>query len=251
MDRVGWLVRCTVVALALTLPVLSGVRVAEIDLALVLAVDVSRSIDDDEFALQRRGYAQAFTNPAVINAIRTNPRHQIAVAFVEWAGSDFQRLVIPWTLISDAESGQLFAESILREPRSFFGWTSISGAIDYSVTVLRSAPHEATRQVIDVSGDGVNNSGRSSDDARDDAVRAGITINGLVIMNDRPTPGFIFQPQPPLDLFYRDHVIGGPGAFLIVIDDFDSFAYAIINKLIREIAGDLAPHDVARAEPLR
>ncbi len=225
--------------LALAL-ILAGERAAsavEVDLLLVLAVDVSRSIDDDEFALQRKGYAAAFTHPGVINAIRSNSQGKIAVAFIEWAGNDFQRTVVPWTVVSDEESGQLFAEAILREPRSFWGWTSISGAIDYSVELIKRSPHTAKRTVIDVSGDGINNSGRTSDEARDEAVRHGVVINGLVIMNDRPTPGFIFQPQPPLDIFYREHVIGGPGAFVIAIEDFSTFAYAIVNKLIREIAG--------------
>ena len=144
----------------------------DVDLSLVLAVDVSRSIDDDEFVLQRRGYADAFTNAAVINAIRSTPRHKIAVLFVEWAGADFQRVVVPWTVVSDGESGQLFAEAILREPRSFWGWTSISGAIDFGAREIERAPHQAKRKVIDVSGDGVNNSGRASGDARDRNVRA-------------------------------------------------------------------------------
>ena len=217
----------------------------EVDLHLVLAVDVSRSIDDDEFNLQRQGYAQAFTHPSVIQAIQSNPHRRIAVAFVEWAGADFQKVVVPWTVVSDPESGALFSEAINREPRAFWGWTSISGAIDYSMRVLAASPHTSQRRVIDISGDGINNSGRHSGDARDEAVAAGITINGLVIMNDRPTPGFFQMPQPALDEFYRNHVIGGPGAFVIAIDDFSSFAYAIVNKLVKEIAGDLPAQNLA------
>jgi Protein of unknown function (DUF1194) len=221
------------------------VAAEEVDLQLVLAVDVSRSIDDDEFALQRQGYAHAFTHPSVIQAIQSNARGRIAVTFVEWAGADFQKVVVPWTVISDPESGALFSEAINREPRAFWGWTSISGAIDYSMRVLATSPHSGARRVIDISGDGVNNSGRASADARDEAVAAGATINGLVIMNDRPTPGFFQMPQPPLDEFYRTHVIGGPGAFVIAIDDFSTFAYAIINKLIKEIAADPRPTNLA------
>jgi hypothetical protein len=207
-----------------------------VDLALVLAVDVSRSIDDEEYALQKRGYAEAFTHPAVLNAIHANPHQRIAVTMVEWAGADFQKTVVPWTMVADQESGQLLSEAILQTPRSFWGWTSISGAIDYSVPLFQSGGFAGARRVIDVSGDGVNNSGRPSTMARDDAVAAGIVINGLVIMNDKPTPGFYQRPQPPLDEFYRENVIGGSGAFLIAIDDFQSFAFAIVNKLIKEIA---------------
>jgi hypothetical protein len=209
----------------------------DVDLELVLAVDVSRSIDDDEFELQRQGYAEAFMHPSVINAIQSNVHHRIAVTFVEWAGADFQNVVIPWTVISDAESGALFAEQLLSAQRSFRGWTSISGAIDFGVQVFAANPHKGTRRVIDVSGDGVNNSGRPAAAARDDALALGITINGLCIMNDRPTPGFSFQtPQPPLDQYYRENVVGGPGAFVVVAEDFSTFAYAVLNKLIKEIA---------------
>jgi hypothetical protein len=219
-----------------------------VDLQLVLAVDVSRSVDDEEFALQRTGYAQAFVHPSVIQAIQSSPNRRIAVTFVEWAGVDFQRVVVPWTVISDPESGALFSEAIGREPRSFWGWTSISGAIDFSMRQFAASPHESPRRVIDVSGDGVNNSGRGSPDARDEAVAAGVTINGLVIMNDRPTPGFFQVPQPPLDEFYRNNVVGGPGAFVIAIDDFSTFAFAIVNKLVREIAGDPRPTHLAAGQ---
>jgi Protein of unknown function (DUF1194) len=217
----------------------------DVDLQLVLAVDVSRSIDDDEFNLQRQGYAQAFTHPSVIQAIQANPHGRIAVTFVEWAGADFQKVVVPWTVVSDPESGALFSEAIQREPRAFWGWTSISGAIDHSMRVLAASPHNSQRRVIDISADGVNNSGRNSADARDEAVAAGVTINGLVIMNDRPTPGFFQMPQPALDEFFRAQVIGGPGAFVIAIDDFSTFAYAIVNKLVKEIAGDLPTRSLA------
>lgn len=219
-----------------------------VDLELVLAVDVSRSIDDEEAALQREGYAEAFRHPAVINAIQSNANRRIAVAYVEWAGSDYQKLTIPWTIVSDAESGAVFSEMIMRQPRVSARWTSISGAIDFSMRVLAISPHRGTRRVIDISGDGVNNNGRPADVARDGALAAGVTINGLVIMNDRPTPGFSeYYPQPALDAFYRDYVIGGPGAFVITIEDFSTFAYAIRNKLIREIAAAPPALDVAVA----
>ncbi len=225
----------------------AAARAQTVDLALVLAVDVSRSIDDDEFQLQRRGYAEAFRNPAVVAAIRGTPHGTIAVTFVEWAGAEFQRVVVPWTVISDAESSQIFADAVQNEPRSFYGWTSISGAIDYAVRLIETSPYRegAIRRVIDVSGDGVNNSGRPASVARDAAVARGIAINGLVIMNDSPNPGFGSAFQPALDQFYRDNVIGGQGAFVIAVDDFESFAYAILNKLIREISA--LPVDTAVA----
>jgi len=225
--------------LALLVAPVSGFAVPmTVDLELVLAVDVSRSVDDEEYNLQKQGYADAFNHPAVLNAIQSNPHQRIAVTLVEWAGADFQKVIIPWTVISDPESGQLFSDAVRQAPRSFWGWTSISGAIDFSARLFGRDGLESTRRVIDVSGDGVNNSGRPASVARDEAVAAGVTINGLVIMNDRPTPGFNTQrPQPPLDEFYRENVIGGTGAFLIAIDDFESFAHAIINKLIKEIAG--------------
>lgn len=220
-----------------------------VDLELVLAVDVSRSIDDEEYALQKQGYAQAFVNSSVLNAIKESSHGRIAVTLVEWSGADFQKIVVPWMQISDEASGQQFSEALLKAPRSFWGWTSISGAIDASVPLFGHGGFAGTRKVIDVSGDGVNNSGRPAASARDDALREGITINGLVIMNDKPNAGFIQPPQQPLDQFYRDNVIGGPGSFVIAIEDFDTFAFAIVNKLVREIAGVPAGRHLAAAEP--
>jgi hypothetical protein len=217
----------------------AGTAVAQeaVDLELILAVDVSRSIDDEEAALQREGYAEAFRHPAVINAIQSNANRRIAVAYVEWAGTQYQKLTIPWMIVSDAASGERYANIIMNQPRVSERWTSISGAIDFSMRVFALSPYKGTRRVIDISGDGVNNNGRPSSQARDEALAAGVTINGLVIMNDRPTPGFSeYFSQPALDVFYREQVVGGPGAFVIAIEDFSTFAYAIRNKLIREIA---------------
>ncbi len=213
-----------------------------VDLELVLAVDVSRSIDEREFDLQRRGYVHALTHPNVVAAIRSTQSGRIAVSLVEWSGADFQKIVVPWMAIGDEASAQAFADRLLAEPRSFWGWTSISGAIDFS-SRLFGAAFEGRRRVIDVSGDGVNNSGRPAAAARDDALARGISINGLVIMND-PQPNYRGIPQPPLDEFYRENVIGGPGAFVIAVDDFESFAYAMVNKLVKEIAGQ--PGEPAR-----
>jgi len=222
-------------ALAFALPV---------DLELILAVDVSRSIDQEEAKLQREGYIAALTHPRVIQAIRSGPQRRIALSYVEWAGVDFQQTLIGWSLIEDEGSARAFASKLAEAPIVARNWTSISGAIDYAARLFGTSGYEGTRRVIDISGDGRNNSGRPSDDARDEALAAGITINGLPIINDRPNFGM--PPERDLDLFYRDHVIGGPGAFLIVAEDFSSFANAILNKLIREIASDFSDVLAAR-----
>jgi len=205
-----------------------------VDVALVLAVDVSRSIDEDEARLQREGYRSAVADPRVIEAIRGGMLGSIAIAYTEWAGIEYQRLVIPWTRIGHRRDAESWAETLAQAPRNSLSWTSISGAIDHARRVMAECPFEATRRVIDVSGDGVNNSGPMVDVVRDETVAEGIVINALPIMNDRPTFG---RPPPPnLDLYFRDHVIGGPGAFYIVAEDFNSFGQAVRRKLIREIA---------------
>ena len=205
-----------------------------VDVALVLAVDVSRSIDPDEAVLQREGYRNAITDPRVIEAVRTGMMGGIAVAYVEWAGIEYQRLVLPWMRIASALDAQRWAEALAEAPRVSLSWTSISGAIEMSRRILADCPFEATRRVIDVSGDGVNNSGPPAELARDAAVAEGIIINGLPIINDRPTFGRM--PPVPLDTYYRESVIGGVGSFMEVAVDFDSFGTAVKRKLIREIA---------------
>jgi hypothetical protein len=212
---------------------------APVDVALVLAVDVSRSIDEDEAKLQREGYRTAMTDPAVMEAIRGGMVGAVAIAYVEWAGAEYQRQVLPWQRISAAADAQLWADRLAEAPRASLSWTSISGGIDFSQRVLADSPFEATRRVIDVSGDGVNNSGGPVESARDRAVAEGIIINGLPIVNDRPTFGRM--PPVPLDEYYRESVVGGPGAFVIVAEDFASFGTAVKRKLIREIAALPAP----------
>jgi len=214
----------------------AGARADEVDLALVLAVDVSGSVDDDEYRLQRQGYVDAFLHPAVLSAIRGTPRGRIAVTYIQWGGAGYQRIAVPWTVLSDDASAAAFADQIARAPRARISGTSISGAIDFSVLQLSLIPHRPVRRVIDVSGDGVNNSGRPPDLARDAALALDISINGLVIMNDNPGPGWQ-RYQPALDEHYREYVVGGPGAFVLSVDGFESFAHAILNKLIREISG--------------
>ena len=231
-----------VVLCALTLTVHSqNARAGEpVDALLVLAADVSRSIDQPKFQLQREGYAAAISHPRVLNAITSGPHRRIAVCFVEWSGVGAQKVVIDWTLIGDAGAARRFGDQLLEAPRSFADRTSISGAIDFAAALFDRAPYDSTRRTIDVSGDGNNNSGRDVSAARDDALAQGITINGLVILTP-PEVALAWNPEhtnPPggLDNYYRDNVIGGPGAFVIVAENFNSFREAITKKMIAEVA---------------
>lgn len=220
---------------AAAMPVLGPARAEEaVDVALVLAVDVSRSIDEDEARLQREGYRAAVADPVVVAAIRGGLIGAVGIAYVEWAGIEYQRTVIPWRRIASQADAEAWAATLAEAPRASLSWTSISGAIRHARGVLAECPWEATRRVIDVSGDGVNNSGPPADRERDAAVTEGIVINGLPIINDRPTFGRL--PPVPLDDYYRENVIGGDGAFMIVAEDFESFGVAVKRKLIREIA---------------
>lgn len=198
-----------------------------VDLALVLAVDVSGSVNTERFELQRRGYAEAFASRQVMDAIAAGENHAIAVTLVEWSGAGHQRQMVGWTLVDDAASAESFGSAIAEAARAFSDWTSISGAIDYSVALFDEAQVDPVRRIIDISGDGINNNGRSVTDARDEAVSAGITLNGLPILTEYPN----------LDVYYRDNVIGGPGAFALAVSDFNAFGVAILGKLVREIAG--------------
>ena len=221
--------------------VLSGWNVQAkelVDLLLVLAADVSRSIDADKFELQREGYAAAFSDSRVINVITSGRQGRIAVCFVEWSDANSQRLVIDWTLIKDLVSGRQFGDQLHEIPRAFASSTSVSGGIDFALAQFARAPFDAKRRTIDVSGDGTNNSGRDVRLARDEAVAAGVTINGLVILTDER---FSLGPEhtnPPdgIEKYYRDDVIGGPGAFVLVAKNFNSFDSLLIKKLIAEIA---------------
>ncbi len=214
-------------------------RAAEqVDLLLVLASDVSRSVDQAKFQLQREGYAAAITDKRVLEAISAGRTRRIAVTFVEWSGVSSQRVVIDWTLIDGSDAARKFSDQLIELPRSFAERTSISGGIDFAMGVLARSPYEAPRRTIDVSGDGTNNSGRDVGLARDEAVAKGVTINGLVILSDRPMPWNPEHTNPPGGLaeYYRNSVIGGPGAFVVVAEDFNSFGQAIVKKLIAEIA---------------
>jgi len=220
-----------------------------VDAELVLAVDISGSIDAYEFELQRKGYANAFRDPRVLDAIRANKLQRLAVTMVEWSAEDLQTQLFPFMLVKDAASAEALAQAILAPPRGRFRRTSISGGIDYSVKLFGSSNYVGERRIIDVSGDGINNSGRPAAAARDDAVKLGIIINGLAIMNDRGNPfgggggggfgggGGQLESNLPLDEYFAEKVIGGPGSFLIVTNDFEAFERAVVSKLVREIAG--------------
>jgi hypothetical protein len=198
-----------------------------VDLQLVLAVDASGSVDEHRFELQKQGYVAAFRDPSVLRAIQAGAIQAIAVTMVQWTGPELQIQVLPWTVITDAATAHAFAEAIAATPRQLFrGGTSISGVIDYAIPLIQHSPFQGPRRVIDISGDGSNNRGRPAASARDDALRAGIIINGLPIL----------ALEPGLDRYFYDNVIGGPGAFVIAAESYETFADAILKKLIREMA---------------
>ena len=202
-----------------------------VDLQLVLAVDASGSVNETRFELQKRGYAAAFRNPRVIAAIANGNRRAIAVTMMQWTGPTLHVQVVDWQRVSDAASAEAVAAAIDKAPRQLFGGgTSLSGAIDDGMSLLAASPYRGERRIIDISGDGSNNAGRPASIARDEAVRAGVVINGLPIT----------WIEPGLDFYYRDNVIGGTGSFVIAVDSYDNFADAILNKLVTEIAG-IAP----------
>jgi len=212
-----------------------------VDLELALGVDVSGSVDDHEAMLQRQGYIAAFRHPDVIRAMEQGILGRIAVAYYEWAGYGHMRIISDWTLIDGAEAARAFAGSLELNPPETAYRTAISSAIDFAVTYFDVNDFEGTRRVVDISGDGANNWGGPVTLARDRAVLAGVIINGLPIVNDRPGPSG--RPQTSnLDLYYENCVIGGPGAFIVIANSFQEFAEAVRRKLIMEIA-DLAPPD--------
>ena len=220
----------------------SGAREAQsetgVDLALVLAVDVSFSMENDEQELQRQGFVEAFRASEVHDAIRNGMLGRIAVVYIEWAGASFQEVLVPWTLIEQPSDALGFATILAQSSTRRAGYTSISGAIDYSLGQLGLSGVQSVRQVIDISGDGANNQGRTVTLARDEAVAQGITINGLPIMLNRPDS---IWDIANLDLYYRDCVIGGPGAFMIPVREKHQFVQAIKSKIIREIAAQPLP----------
>ena len=208
----------------------------EVSVALVLAVDTSGSVSMDRFELQKRGYAAAFRDPQVLNAIRSLGTQSIAVTMFQWTGPFLHIVVADWALVEwCGERHGFCGHDRRRAPRRLFGGgTSISGAIDYARTLLAQSSYKGARRIIDVSGDGSNNSGRPAEMARDEAVADEVGINGLPILT----------VEPDLDHYYFTHVIGGPGAFMVPVANYDNFADAILKKLINEIAAEPATDQI-------
>jgi hypothetical protein len=238
------LMRLCAMAIALVL-VAIGLRIGaataddnEVDLLLVLAADVSRSVDAEKFKLQREGYATAITDPRVIKAMTQGSRRRIALCFVEWADDYEQSVIVSWTLIEGGEDAQRFARVIRTAPRVHSGRTSIGAGIDYALAQLGRAPFRSPRRVIDVSGDGTSNAERTVTLARDEALAQGVTINGLAILSDKPMSTNPRHTHPPggLAAYYQANVIGGPNAFVVEAAGFDDFGRSLIGKLIKEIA---------------
>jgi hypothetical protein len=227
-----------------------AIAAEQVDLLLVLASDVSRSVDAAKFKLQRDGYVAAVSNPRVIEAIKSGPHGRIAICFIEWSGVGAQKVVIDWMMIDGAKAAQDFAGQLDEAQRSFADRTSISGGIDFAMAQLERAPFQATRRTIDVSGDGTNNSGRDVTAARDEALAQGVTINGLVILSEQPLSWNADHTNPPggLDAYYRNNVTGGPNSFVMVAENFNTFGQAILNKLVAEVAAADGAEQTAAAQ---
>jgi hypothetical protein len=215
-------------------PPATPAELEEVDLLLALAVDASGSIDPDEFRLQREGYAEALSHPAVLAAVASKPRGAVAVAMVEWGSPSGAATVLGWTRLSaDAASARSLAEAVLGAPRSPPGWNAIGDALDHCASLIRAAPFRARERVIDLSGDGPDlRSLRPAPAARDDAVAVGITVNALAVA----AAGQVTRAGEPLAETYRREVIGGPGAFVVTAEDRRDVARALRAKLVREIA---------------
>lgn len=217
---------------------------AEVDIELILALDISYSMDIEELALQREGYAQAFRSAEVKKAIAGGQIGRIAVLMFDWASSFDQRVTVPWTMLDTPESIDAFADRIAAIPIRRASRTSVSGAIDFAVAQLSTNPYEGTRRVIDISGDGPNNNGRPVLPARDEALAKGVTINGLPIVLKRGGWGDI----DALDEYYKACVIGGPRSFMVPIRAREEFIPAIRTKILLEVA-DLQPMDLPLSNP--
>jgi len=213
----------------------NGPLATPVDVELVLAVDVSYSMDPEEQALQREGYVTALTSREFMQALKQGINGKISVTYFEWAGAQDQKIVVPWRLIDGPESADAVAGEIARAPYRRASRTSISGALAFAMPLFDGSGYRGLRRVIDVSGDGVNNNGMPVTFVRDEVLAKGITINGLPIMLKRPNIGTMDINE--LDVYYEDCVIGGPGAFVISIKERDKFKEAIRTKLILEIAG--------------
>ena len=213
----------------------AGAGGVPVDVELVLAVDVSYSMDPEEQALQREGYMAAITSREFMRALRQGMNARIAMTYFEWAGMHHREIVVPWRMIDGPESADAFAADIGRARYSRASRTSISGALLFAAPLFEGSGYRGIRRVIDVSGDGVNNNGPSVTLIRDEVLAKGITINGLPIMLKRPHQSMMDIDR--LDVYYEDCVIGGPGAFVIPVRERDQFTEAIRTKLVLEIAG--------------
>ncbi|WP_321335308.1 DUF1194 domain-containing protein [Breoghania sp.] len=213
---------------------------AEVDVELVLAVDISQSMDEQEQKVQRRGYVTAITSSEVIDAIKMGPTGRIAVTYVEWGGMGEQHVVVDWQMIDGPETAALFASKIAESPLRQVQRTSIASALAFSVTHIENGPFTGLRRVIDMSGDGPNNQGGQVTAARDQVIAQGITINGLPLMLKGSGNGWYHMPN--LDHYYEDCVIGGPGSFMVPVYSTEEFGMAIKTKLVMEIA-DLGPRN--------
>ena len=206
-----------------------------VDVELVLAVDVSRSVDPQEMEMQFAGYAGAFRDPRLAEGIANGPIGAIAVTLFVWSDWHIQHTLVPWTKLDGPATCEGFAAKLDAASRESFLYTSISGAMDYAARQFGQG-FEGLRQVVDISGDGVNNSGRPVAEARSAILEQGVVVNGLAVLDRSPQPASLTAGLPPLDEYYRDEVIGGPGAFLVVAEGFESFGAAVRRKIIREIA---------------
>ncbi|WP_298885217.1 DUF1194 domain-containing protein [uncultured Bradyrhizobium sp.] len=215
-----------------------------VDIELILAVDVSYSMDMDELAIQREGYAQAIQSKEFLQALKAGPNGRIAVTYFEWAASNDQKIIIPWRLIDGPETADAVSAEIMRTPIRRASRTSISGAIGFAMPLFDEDPYHGLRRVIDISGDGPNNNGGPVTVARDLALEKGIIINGLPIMVKEPS--YSTMDIDNLDFYYEDCVIGGPGSFVIAIKDRDKFKEAIHAKLLQEVAGRTPERPVVR-----
>jgi hypothetical protein len=224
----------------------SAAATTDVDVELVIAVDVSYSMDPDEQALQREGYIVGLTSPEFLNALQQGAHGRIAVTYFEWAGAADQRIVVPWRLIDGPAAAKAFTDAIAAAPYRRAYRTSISGALHFAQPLFETSGFRGLRRVIDVSGDGVNNQGDLVAIVRDTVLERGITINGLPILLKRPSPATMDIED--LDIYYEDCVIGGPGAFVIPIRERDQFREATRTKLVQEIASrEVAPRVIPAA----
>lgn len=216
-----------------------------VDVELVIAVDVSYSMDLDELAVQREGYAQAIVSKEFLQALRPGPNSKISVTYFEWSASSDQKIVIPWRVIDGPESADAVANEIMQTPVRRGSRTSISGAILFAMPLFDEDPHRGFRRVIDISGDGPNNNGPPITPVRDEALAKGIVINGLPIMVKEPS--YSTMDIDNLDWYYEDCVIGGPGSFVVPIKDRDDFKEAIRTKLLLDVACQTPEYQVVPA----